>query len=180
MNYLKINLELFGYEIGAILQGRKKLLEPMAGITNRTKDGFFVLFLDYDNVDYEWIKGEIEAIQKEFQLGDIYIFQSGENNYHVVGFDKLTREEFQEIQHRSSCDPYHKKIPWTFGKRVVTLRATPKKGKEIKLKEMIYGYDNGRQQSAAHANFFAQHYNIEIVDGNFDKCAEVIIAKYKI
>lgn len=180
---MKLHFELFGVEFGVITGVRKKLKEPIAGITNRTHDGYYIPFLDYDDMPFDWLEGELIDIQKQYNLGDLYVFASGQDKFHVVGFDKLTREEYQSLLNRSSCDANYKKIPFTWGRRVATLRATEKQGRKVKLHAVIeadFSRPYRHEMSNAHRIFFEGHYGIETPRGRYDNYENVIVAKYRI
>lgn len=179
---MKLHFEIFGREFGFLFGTRKKLQEPIAGITNRTQDGYYILFLDYDEIPYDWLLGELEDIQNEYLLSDLFVFESTKDHFHVICFDKLTREEYQEILFRSSCDPQYKKIPFTWGRRVATLRVTEKQGNKIIHHSTITSDTmvSRREKSNAHRMFFEKIYGIEAPRGRYDTNEDVIMAKYKI
>lgn len=181
---MKANFELFGFEFGLMLGARRKMKQQIAGVTNRTKDGFYVLFLDYDGIPLDWVEDEVAAIGAENRLGDVYIFESGKDHYHVVGFDKLTREEYERILHRSSCDPQYKRVPFAWGRRVATLRATPKNGRDIKFVQHGRAPEGEanffREKSRAHKIFFEGRYGIKAPGGVYDDHEELITARYVI
>lgn len=179
---MRFNFQLFGFEFGAILSGRKVLRNAVEGLTNRTTDGFYVLFLDYDDLEKSWVIDELKDIQKENLLSEIYLFETSTDKYSAVCFDKMTRDEYQAILSRSSCDPYYKKIPWTFGKRVSTLRSSAKKGFVPKYAGTIAPLGTAyRELSNAHILFFQGHMNLKVRSGGpRDDKKELIVAKYRI
>lgn len=181
---MRFNFEFFGREFGLIFSSRKTLKTPVAGVTNRTLDGMFVVFLDYDEIPYDWLAPELIALQEEFDLGTLHILKSGAENWHVVGFEKLTREEYQAVLSRSSCDPYFKKIPYIYGKRLNTLRLT-RKGALTDMPIRHYATlkrkpEKQRVISQAHMNLFAMYYGIKRVWKNTDGFTQLIMARYKI
>jgi hypothetical protein len=178
---MRINFQAFGIEIGAILNARRVLRTPIAGITNRCSDGKYITFLDYDNIPYEWLKDELLAIQKEFDLKQIYLFKSSEESFHVICFEKMNREEYEKILHRSSCDPGYKKVPWAWGKRVATLRVSEKRGTTPTFMELLdRDAIPSRELSTAHIKFFEKNYKIETPCGMQDGNEELIMARYRI
>lgn len=177
---MKANFELFGYEFGLMLSGRKKRKAPIGGITNRTKDGMYVVFLDYDMMPQEWVTSELLAIQKEFKLSDFLILQSSKESFHAVTFDKVTRERYEQILHRSSCDPGYKKVPWIFGRRVNVLRVTEKKGVQIRHVDTLKSDFNVREKSLAHAQFFCNMYSLPLPNGRYDGGVDLIMARYSV
>jgi len=178
---MKFNFKLFGREVGIIASSRKVCREPVQGVTNRTMDGLFVVFLDYDEIPVEWLEGELNSLQDEFNLGDFHVFKSSDTNHHAVCFDKVTRETYQRILSRSSCDPYYKKVPFVFGKRLGTLRASSKKGKSIIYYKALKGHINEYFMSTAHKKFFSGHHKeMCFTKKNEDGLTGLIMASYKI
>lgn len=178
---MKFNFTFFDTEFGFMAGIRRKLNEPIAGITNRTEDGYYVPFLDYDEMPFEWVKGELIDIQKEYRLSKLYVFSSKQDSFHVVSFDKLTREQYQDLLSRSSCDPQYKKVPFTWGRRVATLRATEKGGRKMRLFATIDPQiSHNLPKSNAHRIFFEGLYNLNHDKGVYDNYESVIMAKYRI
>lgn len=58
------------------------------GITNLTADGYFIPFLDYDDIALKRVEKELSDIQKKFNLSDVYIIKSS-NGYNALSLDKL-------------------------------------------------------------------------------------------
>jgi len=164
-----------------MMKARRVLKTAVAGVTNRTKDGKYITFLDYDEIPYEWLRDELLAIQKEFDLKQLYVFKSGSDNHHVICFEKMNREDYEKILHRSSCDPGYKKIPWAWGKRVSTLRISEKRGTVPKFLEII---DRDaipmRELSSAHIKFFSKYYTVPLPLGMGDGEEELIMVRYRI
>lgn len=178
---MKINLSLFNIEIGIIASARKKRTETVKGITNRCEDGKYILFLDYDNIPYEWLKDELKAIQIEFSIKELFVMKSSKDSYHIISFEKMTRETYEQILHRSSCDKGYKTIPFIWGKKLNTLRISEKNGK----KPEFFDYLNYRslimdkEISKPHAKIFKLLYDLNPI-GNKDEAQNVIFAEYKI
>lgn len=88
------------------------------GITNHTKDNYFMPFFDYDNVAWKVVQDDIEFFQKNYDIGTVEVRQSsnfkayglGEiGKYHVIGFTKFTFPEMLNLISLSRCDPKYKK-----------------------------------------------------------------------
>lgn len=126
---LGFKLDLFNFKKGTVWA---------EGIYNRCKDGLYVLYLDYDKIDLDWLLDELVKIQSHFDLGDIHVFQSSETKqgYHVMCFDKFLAVEFQSILQSSSCDEAFKKVPNFITSRNWVLRAW-EKGKTDKPKYIL-------------------------------------------
>lgn len=95
------------------------------GTTNRCADGRYVLYIDYDRMEQEWVVEELLHLQNVFDLGDIHLFKSSEskNGYHAVSFAKLTAYEFIQVLQNSSCDEAFKNVPRFSSTRNWVLRA---------------------------------------------------------
>ena len=126
------------------------------GITNRTEDNYFVLFLDYDNVEYSVVREDVDFLQKNFDVGTVItrvssLVQSNWDeynekevgNYHVIGFTKFTFPEIKELISLTRCDSHFKK-GYKYQQRCWVLRIGEKfneKGETIKpftvLREVI-------------------------------------------
>src|SRR3990167_11161706 len=72
------------------------------GTMNRTEDGKYIIYLDYDFLEEKHIVREIAHLQETMNLGNISLFQSSEKRFHVVGLTKLTAKEFVELMQNSS------------------------------------------------------------------------------
>mgnify|MGYP001550208708 CR=1 FL=1 len=179
-----LNFRAFGFEIGCLISIRKERKEPVDAVTNRCIDGKYIVFLDYDNRELEWVVDEVEYLQEMYDLSTAYIFNSSKNSYHVITFDKLCYTEYLQLLNESSVDPHYRKIPFTFGKRVWTLRNSAKNGQKpipiISLRR-----DGSAIQSQAHKDFFtniypkADFYDLSLSDG-YGGEDSIIYAKYYI
>jgi len=100
------------------------------GITNRTEDGYFVLFLDYDKVEYNVVRDDIDFLQKNYDIGTVitritssynYKGDVEVGNYHVVAFTKFTFPEIKEMLRLTRCDD-HFKVAYRYQQRCWVLR----------------------------------------------------------
>ena len=82
-----------------------------SGTMNRCSDNTYCIYLDYDYIELEDVKREIEHFQKVLDLGDFHFFESSKNRYHIISFTKLTAREFVELMINSSCDEAFKNVP---------------------------------------------------------------------
>lgn len=133
------------------------------GVLNRTKDGFFVFFLDYDMMKEEYIEGELRHLQMMYSLGNIHLFKSSEKGFHAVSFVKLPAKIYVEILNNSSCDQAFRNLPRFTTYRNWVLRIS-EKGKTDKPKfiKTLRG-NTEREQSSAHHKFYTLLYS-EIKD----------------
>lgn len=75
------------------------------GYSSRTEKAQYVLFHDYDNLDFESITQEIKYLQKKFKLSAYHIFKMDrENSFHAVCLDTFTLAKAYEIQQQTSAD----------------------------------------------------------------------------
>jgi len=139
------------------------------GITNHTRDNFFVFFADYDNVEYAVVREDADFYQKNFDMGTMLTRFSKEEkndvgvavgNYHLIGFPKFTFPAIKEIINIARCDE-HFKVGYKYQQRCWVLRVAEKideKTGEVvrpytKLKEVLPAPTN-RAVSRAHIIFF--------------------------
>jgi hypothetical protein len=66
---------------------------------------FYVVFLDFDNVDFKTLIEEIlPPLQEVFEIGNFYVFESGDMSYHCVCLDALTPKEVYTIVGAAGCE----------------------------------------------------------------------------
>lgn len=155
----------------------KEKSNPAYGITNRCKDGKYILFLDYDNIPLDWIIDELKYIQIYYKLSSIYIF-STDHGFHAICFDKLPLYKVVDIMRSTSIDPNYANIPLKFGRKLWTLRLS-KKEDPIKIVAVIES-NSRREKSYAHSLFIAKWHKIHIPLDIHDNQKEFIGAWYKI
>lgn len=72
-----------------IVKKNSKIIKKVCfGMTNLTADGYFIPFLDYDDISLKRVETDLLNIQKKFNLSDIYIIKSS-NGYNALSLDKL-------------------------------------------------------------------------------------------
>ena len=178
---LKLNLWRFKLGFSLFLQGKEKVY----GYTNRCSDGKFIVFLDYDDMPFEWVYDEIMWLQTDFNLGNFYLFKSSKDSYHAVCFSKLRLNELMKVIYNSSIDENYHRIPYTIGKRLLTLRASDKKNSKIKF-ECCLVNDSNRLESKEHKLVFNKLFpnvlNEKQIEVNNDlgHPSKVIFSHYKI
>lgn len=164
-----------------------------AGITNHTKDNYFLPFFDYDEVEYDVVLEDVDFFQKNFDVGTVVVTASSEEkelsgklvgNYHVIGFTKFTFPEILQIIRLSRCDWKFKK-GYKFQQRCWVLRVLEKtdykSGKDVKpavkLKEVIAS-NTKRQANFAMINFINKLFNLKLRFSNHDSVEEVELINY--
>jgi hypothetical protein len=122
-------------------------------------DGKYVLYLDYDKLNLDDVELELAFLQKQYNIGDILLFESSKGNYHAISFDKFSAKEFIEILENSSVDFAFKNFPRFYGFRNWVLRFAPKGTipKPIYLKTLKYARNN-RMKSLGHYNLIRTLY----------------------
>lgn len=73
-----------------------EMLKAVIGITNKAKNGFFIPFLDYDNIPLDLVHIDLKHIQEHFKLGHAFIISST-NGFNCFFLDKLTFKECLDI-----------------------------------------------------------------------------------
>ena len=176
-----LRFNLLGKRIGFSFDIRNQKKEWVTGYTNRCKDGMYVICLDLDNVELEWIEGELRRLQEDFELGTFYIFRSSENSYHAVCLDKVLFVELISIMESSTVDPDYLRVPLKWGKKVWTLRLTPK-DKEIEFVKAIR-CGSSRKQSLAHGLLLEKVFGVDVPEEDAlksDWSKEICFVRYPI
>ena len=107
------------------------------GITNKCKDGSYVLFIDFDNITEETFYKNLSALQERFKgkLTNFLVLKSSKSrlingvsvgSFHAISFRKISFQECAEILSFSCCDPMFYKALFSTTWRANTLRISPK------------------------------------------------------
>lgn len=134
------------------------------GITNRTSDNFFVLFLDYDHVEESVVYEDINFLQKNYDIGSVLIrctsFDYSKDNetvgnFHVIGFTKFTFPEIAELIRLSRCDRHFKIAGLKYQQRAWVLRIGEKvdltTGEVIKPAGFYYDFVKSKTKKEANS-----------------------------
>jgi len=177
----KINFSVFGRRVNLLAKIAKDRTEWVAGIGNRTEDGQYIVFLDYDGVPLDYIEDEIKFLQDNYYLSSAYIFFTG-NGYHVIFLEKMSIGELLRIMDSSTCDKDYREVPLLNNRRIWVLRQTRKKNNGIKYLKEIRGVEYYRKRSKAHSLYLISRYGIkiDIKRNNFDKSETLVTASYYI
>ena len=153
------------------------------GLTNKTNDNMFLLYLDYDSCEYSVVLDDIDSLQNNFNIGTCITRISSLKNYkneevgsyHVFSFFKYAFPEVQKLLQFARCDNHFKR-GWMYQQRCWVLRI----GEKISMKplkkasaivkpstsfrELILQKHNGRQKIAYRGllEFFEQLDNIKL------------------
>lgn len=157
------------------------LMQTAAGISNRTEDGHYVVFLDYDEIGLDEIENELARLQNDFDLGNFYIFGLDRpDSFHAICCTKLTAKECQEVINESGADQAFKQAPRYFQRNRWILRVGPKgERKPPKYEETIL-HPCLRQESIGHLLFLKNWYNAPIpVEDNNPNNEKVQLLRYE-
>lgn len=159
------------------------------GLTNRTEDGHWLVFLDYDNVEDMIVRQDISRLQKGYKLGTAIIRMSNQeyqkNNksivgsYHVIFFSKLSSyKKMFEIINSTRCDNKFKRA--YFQQRVKVLRLSRKGNKKEPLPYMVLPAKTIYNTSRATAQLFENIDKIKIIKylNNLDSSEGVELINY--
>lgn len=115
------------------------------GLTNRTEDGCYLLFLDYDQVEYEVVRQDVQWLQKHFKLGPALTRTSSLSgykdkevgNYHVFFFTRWLFPEIRDMLKYARCDDAFR-FCWKYNQqRVWVLRVGEKTDKDGAVKKPL-------------------------------------------
>lgn len=149
--------------LAARVQQEKVVLQY--GITNRCKDGLYVLFLDYDKSPESWIREEITLLQGKFSwLGEAHLFKT-KHGHHVVFLEKSHLHNMYDAMRYTSCDTAHREIPMRWTRRAWVLRQSNKDPDKSDLYyidtiESPFGNQEWRVQSLAHRLWLTEHWGV--------------------
>lgn len=112
------------------------------GFSSKTQDGYHILLMDYDEVDYSVVQEDVKLIQEEFGLPPAYIFYTKEEenigNYHAIFLSKHTPEEILKYLSYCSVDNNFIDSPLRSKYRSWVLRIGAKKDRnKPKFKEIL-------------------------------------------
>lgn len=164
MAKLMWNWTLFGREIDIVFRTQKHRTREMLGLTNLTEDGRWIVFMDFDGFEQEWVEALMPHLQDLWTLSDAYLFKSSETGFHVVIFDKMQIGELVQLLRSASCDPNYVFVPLRYGKRLWTLRASEKNGTKPEFVKLIKSKFHHRTKSLAHIIAFEKLYKIKVVN----------------
>lgn len=150
------------------------------GTSNRTQDGMYIPYLDYDFAELNGIRHELQHLQDIFNLGNFYILQSSEKRYHAICLTKLKAKEFIELLECSSCDSAFKRVPRYRSIRNWVLRCYSKDAKQHpELIETLL-HKTAKQESSAHCRMLKLlHQSKGISIQNPDYLKKIALVTYK-
>lgn len=143
------------------------------GITNQTGDNFYLPFFDYDSNDLLSIMIELEEIQKDYKLSNIYILKST-NGYNAFSLDKVSMNTLKSIYSESYLiDKTF--VKWGLSRGFITLRM----GEDKKLIHVLTSNSSTYVKSLPHKKFFSEVMNFDIEDSKcFDNKKLITISAF--
>lgn len=154
---LKFSFVLFDKLYGFSFATKPYLKQYMYGFTNRCIDGKYIICLDYDRMNLEWILPEIRQLQNNLGLSTFYIFESSPGSYWAVCLTKVSFKHFVDIIRSTSCDDAYKTVPLYYGKKLWTLRLSDKNGIAPKL---IHTMVNSSKDTFLNRKLSLAHYKL--------------------
>ena len=161
--------------------------EPTTGFTSRVPGtNRHIIPLDYDLIRLDFLKDELRAVQREFDLGDFHMLRSRLDpeytlyevgGYHAICLDKVTLYELRMIQRASSCDAAFRWAPKHDPGRSWVLRGFEKGEREKPVYIGTLLSDSFRPQHLGTALFLVANYGVPLgflqnSDDNTKMCVE--------
>lgn len=136
------------------------------------EDGKHIIYLDYDNFRYEWLKDELKHLKEKYKLSNFYILRSsksetGHFKHHAVCFDKVTAREYNEIVMESNADMLFKKNNFFDLENSRVLRFSAKSKSQIQMPyyhSRIRSKHCKRKKSLAHIGFYNRMFGIKNIN----------------
>lgn len=173
---MNFSFDIFKLRIGCRCEIKRINHIPVYGWANRTLDGFYIPFFDYDRLTEQFIVGELKMLQQAFELSDFYLLKT-EHGFHALNFDKLTLREWISVLKHTSCDYNFRSVPLTYGQIVWNLRLSAKQQKP-KLVAVVRSIEQSRVKSLAHIQFFEKRFGVKVNKDNIDNQKELILCSY--
>lgn len=148
--YIPIGKHVLGINFHLNWSFRKQEGYEAVGIGNKM-DHRYCVFLDYDYNELTTLTSEIKGLQKNYNLGNAYLFSTGKG-FHVIFLDLVTYQELKVIMNASTCDYHYKVIGRKNCKRQWVLRFTDKGKNKITFHSIIKSQSD-RMQSFPHSNY---------------------------
>jgi len=136
------------------------------GISSKgNAENHHVLFMDYDNLEYENVVEHIQYIQHEYNLGDVYLIESlhkndlrDRNSFNAICLDVLPLAECHRILADIVSPVDRDFTKYGFERGYYTLRFD----KDKEFLGIIRSDNGNREKSLAHKKFLEWFFDIEI------------------
>lgn len=181
MRFLTVGKYRFGFDL-------RELTKDIIGMGSVCEDGEHCLFFDLDNINELALRNGIVTLQREYELGDCYVFRTSTDSYHAVFLDKLSRGMIINLHdHFSSITP-----KWdnqglinhdisSLRRKYWTLRLNSRGGDQIKHVSTLKSPHlvSWNKKSNAHRVLLNKLYNLNIEKTpDFDDYTNVIFDHY--
>jgi len=181
---LKYSAQFFKRQFTFLLRLGQKKEVLHYGIGNRTADGQYLLFIDYDTTPLEWVEEEIKYMQTKDCLGDVFLFKT-KRGIHAICLQKMPLDEVIDLLSMTSCDKNYLNVPLFYGRRVWVLRQSNKQDEEVSYIKMLPADVNFGVRSKAHYNYLrticdVPKKDLDHADTPFDKHEDLLFAYYHI
>jgi len=151
------------------------------GYTNRCEDGKYIVCIDYDKIDLQWIIPELKRLQQDFSLSHFYIFRSSKKSYHAVCFDKLCLNSLLTVLRSSSVDLNYINVPLKYGAKIWTLRITDKQNIPVEFVGRVASVYSTTEKSLPHMKFTRKIFDIKNMDiKNNDQSDKMLFSSYRL
>lgn len=131
---------------------------PTMGVVNELEDGYYVLMLDYDGVDYDAVLRDLRHLHMVFGLCTFAVLVNNERrvkdkwggsftagNYNVIGLDRMYYAECLAAMRHTRCDSSFRNNAGYYARRNWDLRLLEKRDRDgrickaaPKLKRLIH------------------------------------------
>lgn len=163
LNYvINRQVKIGNYELD--LRVKKWAIHNIMGIQNGVagQPGKYVIFLDYDEMPYEEIAKDLEALAVKFNLADFYVLKT-RKGFHAYNLKVVELGELLQVVFESKADYNHAKAIFTKPNEPYhTLRISPKGREEIIFYDTIYGNAGHVIENKAHATFLKNIMNVPL------------------
>ncbi len=105
-----------------------KIPQVVSGFSNQTEDNKGIFVGDWDNCDLNVLEEDYELIQKLYKMPPGYLFQTKENNFHIISLKKFPHSKIYEMLLNTRCDENYKTMPLRSKYKTYVIRISGKKG----------------------------------------------------
>ena len=149
--YLPFFKRYIGIYINCKIRFKKRGGNQVLGVSNKV-DNRYCVFLDYDIPEETTVMKDLKGLQKNFGLGNCYVFKTGAG-FHGIFTDLVTYQELQKIMGSSSCDKHYKYVSTLNDNRQWVLRVSEKKkGNKVIFYKVLPSFHE-RPLSYPHARY---------------------------
>jgi hypothetical protein len=182
---IKYNFAILRRSVNLLCRITKERTVLQYGYTNRTAEGRYCLFIDWDNAPESWVRDEIKLLHELYpdEIGTVYLFKT-KHGFHAVSLEKHTLGRLTEIMRVTSCDQNYKEVPMYWTRRAWVLRNSPKKDEQPTYIGCFHNPAAEGERSNAHRLFMQKILGIPKKDfqhgGDFDKETTLTMGYYHI